>query len=151
MVDQVPAHYSSSGGLAEAIVEDLRSAGKDLSELQATDLETVDEFLLGGRKSALELAVQMNLSEETFVRDIGSGLGGPTRSLAGTYGCHVTGNDLTQVFCNAAEVLSDWVNLKKRVAFQQRDATSLPLAVDNLDAAMTIQALMNLPAKDKVC
>ena len=126
MIDQVAAHYSGSGGLADTIAESLRSAGRDLNKLKTADLATVDEFHIRGRKATLELAEQMMLSEDTRVLDIGSGLGGPARTLAEEYGCHVTGLDLTQAFCDAAEVMSDWVNLGERVAFQQGDATDLP-------------------------
>ncbi len=150
MVDQVAAHYGGSGGLADVIAESLRSAGKDLNELKTIDLATVDEFHIRGRKATLELAEQMNLSEDTRVLDIGSGLGGPARTLAETYGCHVTGIDLTRAFCDAAEVMSDWVNLGERVAFQQGDATDLPFEDDRFDAAMTIHVAMNIAAKDKV-
>jgi ubiquinone/menaquinone biosynthesis C-methylase UbiE len=98
----------------------------------------------------LELAAQMALSKDTRVLDIGSGLGGPARTLAEEYGCHVTGLDLTQAFCDAAKVMSDWVNLGERVAFQQGDATDLPFADNQFDAAMTIHVAMNIAAKDKV-
>jgi ubiquinone/menaquinone biosynthesis C-methylase UbiE len=150
MIHQVAAHYSGSGGLADAIAESLRSAGKDLNELKTADLATVDEFHIRGRKATLELAEQMMLREETRVLDIGSGLGGPARTLAETYGCHVTGLDLTQAFCDAAKVMSDWVNLGERVVFEQGDATDLPFVDNQFDAAMTIHAAMNIPAKDKV-
>ncbi len=150
MIDQVAAHYSGSGGLADAIAESLRNAGKDLNELKTTDLSTVDEFHIRGRMATLELAEQMKLSEDSRVLDIGSGLGGPARTLAEEYGCHVTGLDLTQAYCDAAEVMSDWVNLGERVAFQQGDATNLPFANNQFDAAMTIHVAMNIPAKDKM-
>ncbi len=149
-MDQVTAHYCGGGRLADAIADSLQSAGKDLNDLKAADLATVDEFHIRGRKATLELAGHMMLSEDTRVLDIGSGLGGPARTLAEEYGCHVTGLDLTQAFCDAAEVLSDWVNLGERVAFQQGDATNLPFADDQFDAAMTIHVAMNIAAKGKV-
>ena len=150
MIEEVAAHYSGGGGLAEKIAESLRSAGKDLNELKATDLSTVDEFHIRGRKATLELAEQMKLSEDSCVLDIGSGLGGPARTLAEEYGCHVTGLDLTQAFCDVAGVMSDWVNLGERMEFRQGDATNLPFADNQFDAAMTIHVAMNIPAKDKV-
>ena len=150
MIEEVAAHYSGGGGLAEKIAESLRSAGKDLNELKAADLATVDEFHIRGRKATLELAEQMKLSEDSCVLDIGSGLGGPARTLAEEYGCHVTGLDLTQAFCDVAGVMSDWVNLGERTEFQQGDATNLPFADNQFDAAMTIHVAMNIPAKDKV-
>ncbi len=151
MVEQVEAHYSNaSGNLADAIADSLRGAGKDLNDLKTTDLATVDEFHIRGRKATIELAEQMMLTKDVRVLDIGSGLGGPARTLAEEYGCHVTGVDLTQAFCDAAEILSDWVNLSERVTFQQGDATDLPLADNQFDAAMTIHVAMNIPAKDKM-
>ena len=150
MTDQVAVHYSGSGGLADAIAESLRNAGKNLSELKTADLATVDEFHIRGRKATLELANQMMLSEDSQVLDIGSGLGGPARTLAEEFDCRVTGIDLTQAFCDAAKVMSDWVGLGERVMFKQGDATDLPFADDQFDAAMTIHVAMNIPAKDKV-
>ncbi len=151
MIEQVEAHYSNaSGNLADAIADSLRGAGKDLHDLKTTDLATVDEFHIRGRKATIELAEQMMLTKDVRVLDIGSGLGGAARTLAEEYGCHVTGVDLTQAFCDAAEILSDWVNLSERVTFQQGDATDLPLADNQFDAAMTIHVAMNIPAKDKM-
>ena len=82
--NQVAAHYGGSGGLADAIAESLRQAGKNLDALQAVDLASVDEFHIRGRKATLELAERMLLDGQSRVLDIGSGLGGPARTLAET-------------------------------------------------------------------
>lgn len=150
MVDAVAAHYGGSSGLADVIAESLRRAGKDLNKLTTADLATVDEFHIRGRKATMELAEQLKLTEDASVLDIGSGLGGPARTLTESYRCHVTGLDLTQAFCDAAQILSEWVNLEDRVTFQQGDATDLPFADDQFDAAMTIHVAMNISAKDKM-
>lgn len=92
----------------------------------------------------------MNLGSTSHVLDIGSGLGGPARTLAETYGCRVTGVDLTPAFCDAAVTLSGWVGLGDRVAFRQGDATNLPFNEGEFDAAMTIHVAMNIAAKDKM-
>lgn len=150
MVDRVAAHYAGGGSLANAIAESLRNAGKDLDGLKTTDLATVDEFHIRGRTATLELAEHMKLRADARVLDIGSGLGGPARTLAEAYGCHVAGIDLTKAFCEAARVLSDWVGLGERVTFRQGDATDLPFEDNRFDAAMTIHAAMNIAEKDKV-
>jgi ubiquinone/menaquinone biosynthesis C-methylase UbiE len=150
MADRVASHYSENLELADVITQYLRSAGKDLKKLTTADLATVDEFHIRGRKATLELASQMNLNADSYVLDIGSGLGGPARTLAETYGCRVTGIDLTQAFCDAATAMSDWVGLGKRVSFKQGDATNLPFANRQFDAAMTIHVAMNIAAKDKM-
>ena len=94
MVDKVATHYAGGGDLAAAIADRLRQAGKDTSKLTTADLGTVDEFHIRGRKATLELAQSLNLTAASHVLDIGSGLGGPARTLAETYRCHVTGIDL---------------------------------------------------------
>jgi len=138
MADRVASHYSEDLKLADAVADKLRSAGKDLNKLTTADLAAVDEFHIRGRKATLELGEKMNLSAQSHVLDIGSGLGGPARTLAEAYGCRVTGIDLTQAFCDAATAMSDWVGLGSRVSFKQGDATDLPFANQTFDAAMTI-------------
>jgi ubiquinone/menaquinone biosynthesis C-methylase UbiE len=150
MADKVASHYASGGDLAGAIASKLREAGKDLCKLTTADLGTVDEFHIRGRKATLELAQALNLAAASHVLDIGSGLGGPARTLAETYGCRVTGIDLTQAFCEAATALTGWVGLSDRVEFRQGDATSLPFADREFDAAITMHVAMNIAAKDKM-
>src|SRR5262249_47362385 len=150
MADRVASHYSENLKLADAIADKLRSAGKDLNELTTADLVALDEFHIRGRKATLELGEKMNLSARSHILDIGSGLGGPARTLAEAYGCRVNGIDLTQAFCDAATAMSDWVGLSSRVSFKQGDATNLPFENETFDAAMTIHVAMNIAAKDKM-
>ena len=150
MSDKVTRHYAGGGDLAQAIADSLRRAGKDTSGLTTVDLATVDEFHIRGRKATLELGQSLNLSAASHILDIGSGLGGPARTLAETYGCRVTGVDLTPEFCEAAATLSNWVGLGDRVAFRQGDATDLPFGDAEFDAAITIHVAMNIAAKDKM-
>jgi ubiquinone/menaquinone biosynthesis C-methylase UbiE len=150
MVHKVESHYAGGGDLARVIAESLRRAGKDISKLTTADLATVDEFHIRGRKATLEIGQSLNLSAASHVLDIGSGLGGPARTLAEAYGCRVTGIDLTKSFCDAAATLSGWLGLSDRVDFRQGDATQLPFSDSQFDAAMTIHAAMNIAAKDKM-
>lgn len=150
MTDDVASHYSGGGDLSRAIADSLRRAGKDMDKLTTADLATVDEFHVRARKATLEVAQFLSLDASSHVLDIGSGLGGPARTLAETFGCHVTGIDLTQAFCDAATTLSGWVGLSDRVDFRQGDATSLPFGDAMFDAAMTIHVAMNIAAKDRM-
>jgi len=150
VADRVASHYSENRELADVIAQSLQSAGRDIGHLTTADLATVDEFHIRGRKATLELAAQMKLNADAHVLDIGSGLGGPARTLVETYGCRVTGIDLTQAFCDAATTLSRWVGLDERVSFKQGDATNLPFDDATFDAAMTIHVAMNIAAKDKM-
>ena len=110
MTNRVAAHYCGEDDLAQVIAARLQNAGKDLDALTTADLATVDEFHIRGRKATLDLAERMNLRPDCEVLDIGSGLDGAARALAETYGCHVTGVDLTPAFCQAAETLSGWLD-----------------------------------------
>lgn len=150
MNDAIAAFYSGDGHLADMIAEALRGSGKDIAALKTNDLNVVDEFHIRGRNATLELAERMRLDDKSYVLDVGSGLGGPARTVAEVYGCRVTGIDLTPAFCEAAATLTEWVGLGDRVDFRELDATDLPFDDDEFDAAMTIHVAMNIPAKDKM-
>lgn len=150
MNDRVEVHYGAGVSIADVISASLRKAGKDTGKLAPADLATVDEFHIRGRQATLELAQSLKLTASSRVLDIGSGLGGPARTLAEVYGCHVSGIDLTKAFCDAATTLSDWVGLGDRVTFLQGDATHLPFPDGMFDAAMTIHVAMNIARKDRM-
>lgn len=145
----VEQHYGIAD-LAEKIATALRSAGKDLTRLTTADLASIDEFHVRGRQATLELASRMDIGSGSHVLDIGSGLGGPARTLAEVYGCRVTGIDLSPEFCETAQKLSCWVGLSDRVSFSQGDATALTCEPGTFDAAMTIHVAMNIATKDRV-
>ena len=150
MVDEVANHYAGSSNIVGAIAESLRNGGKDVGQLTAADLGTVDEFHIRGRQATLELAKLLKLTPKSHVLDIGSGLGGPARTLVEAVECQVTGVDLTQAFCDAATTLSSWVGLGDRVSFRQGDATDLPFRDGEFDAAMSIHVSMNIARKDRM-
>ena len=148
MSADIEAHYGGPGQLAARIKHSLIAAGKNPDRLTAADLASVDEFHIRGRRATLELAQRMELSRGCHVLDIGSGLGGAARTVAETFDCRVTGIDLTRSFCDAAATISDWLGLSDKVRFVHGDATDLPFDPASFDAAMTIHAAMNIPAKD---
>jgi ubiquinone/menaquinone biosynthesis C-methylase UbiE len=149
MSETLTAHYGGHN-LIVKIAESLRVAGHDFRNLATTDLAPYDDSHFRGRKATLELGDQMKLTESSRVLDIGSGLGGPARTLAEIYRCQVTGIDLTQAFCDVATVLSEWSSLSLQTKFQRGDATSLPFPDNHFDCAMTIHVAMNIPEKHRV-
>ena len=82
--------------ISSRILERLVRAGKDVHALTRDDLTPFDEFHGGGRASTRSLAELAALAPGTHVLDIGSGVGGPARTLAAEFGCRVTGLDLTE-------------------------------------------------------
>jgi ubiquinone/menaquinone biosynthesis C-methylase UbiE len=150
MNERVSTHYTGGGGLADRIADGLRNNGLNPGDLRASDLEAVDEFHFRGRAATLELMAQMNLTRDSNVLDIGSGLGGVARTIADAAGCRVTGIDLTKEFCDAATAMSRWVKLDDMTEFHQGDATNLPFPDNQFDRAVTVHVAMNIPQKNRM-
>jgi MPBQ/MSBQ methyltransferase len=103
--DDVETHYTR-WELGETIFAALAKAGKDIDRLTIEDLAPVDEFHSRRRAATAELASLLAPTARDRILDVGSGIGGPSRYLAATYGCHVTGLDLTAEFCRVAAFAS---------------------------------------------
>lgn len=146
-MNAVVKHYAI-GDLTSRIATALHEADADMTRLKTADLSAIDEFHVRGRSATLELAERMELASGSYVLDVGSGLGGPARTLAEVYGCRVVGIDLSPLFCDTARHLTHWVGLADKVDFIEGDATALPFAPSSFDAAMTIHVAMNIEAKD---
>lgn len=146
-MSQVSTFYRGSGGLVAAIGSALDAAGLHRATLRPADLAPVDEFHIRGRAASLEIVEALRLSANSHVLDLGSGLGGPARTLAELAGCTVTGVDLTPEFCEVATVLSEWTGLSNRTRFQVGDATATGLPDAAMDAALTVHVAMNISDK----
>ena len=137
-------HYGV-GDLASRILERLRAAGKDPATVTRDDLATFDEFHTGGRESTRELARLADIRPGMRVLDVGSGIGGPARTLAAEYGASVVGLDLTEEFCLAATTLTELVGLADRVTFRHGDALAMPFEDGRFDAVWSQNSIMNVP------
>ena len=146
-MSDVVSHYARADDLASAIRGALTNAGVDLEDVSTIALAPVDEFHIRGRAATLEIAEALAVDAGSVVLDIGSGLGGPARTVAEVVGCHVTGIDLTPEFCETAAELSRWTRLSDRTQFAVGDATSLDFPDAAFDAAMSVHVAMNIADK----
>lgn len=146
-MDDVVSHYSGPGDLIAAIRGALSSAGVAVDGISTTALAAVDEFHIRGRAATLEIVEALAVDEHSTVLDIGSGLGGPARTVAEVVGCQVIGVDLTPEFCEVAADLSEWTGLGNRTRFSVGDATALDFSDASFDAAMTVHVAMNVADK----
>jgi ubiquinone/menaquinone biosynthesis C-methylase UbiE len=135
--------------LSAKILTALREAGKDLNALTRDDLTSFDEQHDGGQETTRELAHLAGLCAGLHVLDVGSGLGGPARTLAAEFGYQVTGLDLSEAFCQAATMLTARVGLQERVAFRRGSAMDLPFEEATFDAVWTQGVLMNISNKPR--
>ena len=146
-MSDVRSFYAGEGGLVEAISSALDAAGMDRSALRPADLAPVDEFHIRGRGATLEIIDALGVSADSHVVDLGSGLGGPARTIAELTGCTVTGIDLTPEFCEVATALSAWTGLSERTRFTVGDAVATGLPDGTMDAAVTVHVAMNIADK----
>jgi ubiquinone/menaquinone biosynthesis C-methylase UbiE len=143
MTEQVAQHYGK-GGLLDRILGALTEAGKDIERLTIDDLAPVDEFHSRRRLATQELGAMLGPSSGDRVIDVGSGLGGPSRYLAKTYGCRVQGVDLTPEFVATATALTARVGLSERVDFRVGSALDLPFPDASFDRAWSQNVAMNI-------
>lgn len=142
----ISRHYEH-GALEEAILDALKSAGKDIDGLVHGDLAAIDEFHIGGRQATMDLAAQLDLPRGARVLDVGSGIGGSSRYFASEYGWRVDGIDLTPEYVRVAESLSRRVGLGNAVSYRQASATALPFADATFDGAYLLHVGMNIADK----
>jgi ubiquinone/menaquinone biosynthesis C-methylase UbiE len=140
---EVARHYGKSG-LTERILTALGAAGKDTEHLTIDDLAPVDELHSRQRRATEALARLLAPTEKDAVIDIGAGLGGPARYLAATYGCRVSGVDLTEEFVATATDLTRRTGLTSRVDFRCGTALELPFPDASFELAWTQNVAMNI-------
>jgi SAM-dependent methyltransferase len=145
----VETHYARNA-LGDTILAALRAAGKDLDHLTIDDLSPVDEFHSGQRGATVRLARLARVSGSEDVLDVGCGIGGPSRFLASTFGCQVTGLDLTAEFIRVAEMLARRTGLARKVTYHHGDALDLPFADASFDLVWSQNAAMNIADRGRL-
>jgi ubiquinone/menaquinone biosynthesis C-methylase UbiE len=140
--DQVRAHYGTQP-LGERVERALADAGIG-SGIEPSALASLDQFHVGGIAAARQLAETLAPDPGASVLDLGSGLGGPARLLAGERDCRVTGVDLSDEFVAVARMLTERTGQSDRVEFSPGDVTALELEDDSFDHAWSLHVAMNI-------
>jgi SAM-dependent methyltransferase len=142
-VYRVAEHYRADQ-LMGHVQSALKMAGLEDGLLTIEQLAPLDQFHSRGLAATIDLGRVVNPIRSTAILDIGSGLGGPSRYLAATYGCKVTGVDLSQSFVDTATYLARRVGLEDQVAYLCGSALSLPFPAEQFDIAWTQHVAMNI-------
>ena len=149
-VERTVLEHYRHGALEEALLKALAATGKDINNLTPDDLAPADEFHIGGRQATVDFAAEFKPEAGTHWLDIGSGLGGPSRYVAHTYRCRVTGVDLSEEYVAVSGALAQWVGLGGRVSYRQASALALPFDDGTFDGVYMQHVGMNIADKAKL-
>ncbi len=143
VLDDVRDHYRATG-LVERLRTALAALGPDDQRLEPEQLSALDQFHTRGLAATAELAKLAGIAADMSVLDVGAGVGGPARFLAQTYGCRVTGVDLSERFVEAARYLTGRTGQSGEVSFEIGDALELPFADGRFSAVLLQHVAMNI-------
>ena len=143
VLDGVRDHYRATG-LTERLKTALTAFAPGEQRLTPQQLATLDEFHTRGLAATAELARLVGITADMSVLDVGSGVGGPARFLAATYGCQVTGVDLSEPFVDAARYLTERTGQGERVSFETASALELPFDDGHFDVVLLQHVAMNI-------
>jgi len=146
METHVRRHYNTPD-LLQKIDAGLTDAGKNIHQLHIKDLALVDQLHTGGAQATLSLVKKTCITPKDHILDAGCGLGGSSRLLAHTFGCRVTGIDLSASYIDAAQVLTRRTGLSHKNNFHTGSILDLPWNNNTFDAVLCQHLLMNI--KDK--
>lgn len=144
---EVINHYSIPN-LSKKILETLQSVKKDPTKYTREDFSTFDEFHIQGIQATKKLAKMVPIEPNMKILDLGSGIGGPARTLATEYHAEVTGIELVEEFYQSAKILSDLLKLGDRTKFLLGSALNLPFENNTFDVVWMQHMSMNI--KDKI-
>ena len=147
--DDVREHYRATG-LTERLKTALAALGPDDQRLTPQLLAAVDQFHTRGLAATAELAELAQIRTDMSVLDVGSGVGGPARFLAATYGCRVMGVDLSEPFVDAARYLTGRTGQSGLVSFEVASALELPFDDGSFDVALMQHVAMNIEDRAKL-
>jgi len=140
---KIREHYSAIG-FTERTKAALTTIAPESQLLTVAQLAPLDQFHTRGILATAELASAAGLDAFTRVLDLGCGIGGPARYLAATFGCKVTGIDLSPGFIETATYLTARCGLSDRVMFQVGEALHVPFDDASFDAVLLQHVAMNI-------
>jgi SAM-dependent methyltransferase len=144
VLDDVRDHYAASG-LTGRLKTALSGLGPEDGRLAPQHLAALDQFHTRGLAATADLARLAGIAAGMSVLDVGAGVGGPARFLATTYGCRVTGVDLSAAFVDAARYLTARTGQSELVSFETASALELPFDDGRFDLVWLQHVAMNIP------
>jgi sarcosine/dimethylglycine N-methyltransferase len=149
VLDDVRDHYRAIG-LTERLKTVLMALGPEDQRFTPQQLGPLDQFHTRGLAATAELAKLAGITADMSVLDVGSGVGGPARFFAASYGCRMTGVDLSEPFVDAARYLTERTGQSGQVSFQTASALALPFDDGRFNVALLQHVAMNIPDRARL-
>ena len=149
VLDDVRDHYRATG-LTGRLKTALMALGPEDQQLTPRQLAALDQFHTRGLAATAELGKLAGITAGMSVLDVGSGVGGPARFLAATYGCQVTGVDLSEPFVDAARYLTERTGQSGQVSFETASALELPFDDGGFDVVLLQHVAMNISDRTRL-
>lgn len=147
MESHVKDHYHTHD-LPLKIKDALEKSGKDLNQLVIKDLAAVDQLHTGGAPATISLIKKADLPKNAVILDAGCGIGGSSRLLAKNFNFQVIGIDLSPVFVETAEVVTQWYKIEQGISYEQGSVLDLSFENETFDGILCQHLLMNIQDKE---
>lgn len=137
----------------KSIYQALDRLGKSQGTLEVTDLIQLghlDQYHYLGTLACDEGIDILDLSENTHVLDVGSGVGGPARYLAHKTGCQITAVELQEDLHKMAIELTQRVGLSEQINYIAGDVLHIDLEKEKFDHFVSWLVFLHVPDKEKL-
>jgi arsenite methyltransferase len=104
---------------------------------------------LGGQQSTDELIEMCHITEDSYVLDIGCGVGVTPCHIAKTFGSRVVGVDLREAMVQRARERAEREGVGERTEFRVADAQELPFDDETFDVVICESVLAFLSGREK--
>lgn len=118
--------------------------------IRPEQLFAFDQWHYHGTAAIAEAGRRLGLGPASRVLDIGSGVGGPARYLAHTFGCHVTALELQAPLHEIGGDLTRRCGLEGHVTHVCGDALTYPIPVATFDAVVSWLAVLHIPDRPRL-
>lgn len=147
--DALIDHYGQSN-LSGRIQRACVKLDVDPESMSLFDMSNFDQVHIRGLEASREIGALAGLEPGMRVLDLGSGLGGPARTMAADFGCEVVGVEIVKDFFKVAVMLTEWAGMTDRVSFHLGDMRRLPFADGEFDRVVTMHSIMNVKDKESL-
>jgi ubiquinone/menaquinone biosynthesis C-methylase UbiE len=142
----IEQHYGR-GHVLERVIKALNASDISPAHLGYEDLWPYDQLHSRGVAATREHAERAGIRTGMRVLDLGCGIGGSSRYLAGALGCRVIGVDLTPEYIDVARELTHRCGLTDRIEYYVGDALALPVSSGAFDRIFSHNVTMNIADK----